>query len=243
MARQKYWETPGGFKYWTFAKDYLDDPGHLLIAGATGSGKSVAIDDILWTMTATRTPGTARYLLIDPKKVSLKIWNDTPFSLGYASDYRQIIKAMDYAINLMMDRFKTMDKQRVKTYQGPSVFIVIDELGDLMTTCRREFLPRVQKILNLGRAAKVFCIMGSQSPSRKVLCAELLINVTHRLGLRCKSAIESRQVIGVPGCENLPRYGQGYWDDPNGTELITVPMTTDEEINERVRWWRGRKAV
>lgn len=243
MARQKYWENPGGMRYWLFAEDYLNDPGHLLIAGTTGSGKSVAIDDILWTMTAVRTPGSARYLLIDPKRVSLKKWNDTPFSLGYASENRQIIRAMDYAINLMMDRFKEMDRQGVDIYQGPAVYVVIDELGDLMTTCRREFLPRAQRLLQLGRAAKVFCIMGSQSPSRKVLCAELLINVTHRLGLRCKSAIESRQVIGMPGCESLPRYGQGYWDDPNGTKLITVPMTSRSDIEERVRWWSKRKAV
>ena len=232
------WNRPAGLEYWHMTDDLINNGGHLLIGGKTGSGKSVAINDYIWSITARRTPASAKFVLIDPKRVELRPWARTPFTWIYADEQRAIINALDSVIAEMERRYEEMGETRQRLYRGAEIWVIVDELGDLMTTCRKEFLPRMQRIAQLGRAAKVNMICGTQSPSRKTIPAELTLNFTHTLALNCRSAIESKQIVGVPGAEILPRYGYGLMNDPtNGLQTLEIPMTTDDEIMERIRVW------
>lgn len=231
------WNRPGNLVYWKMCEELLDNGGHMLIAGRTGSGKSVTINDYLYSITALRTPASARFVLIDPKRVELKPWSLTPFTWIYANEQRTIVNALDAVIAEMERRYKQMEKTFETLYRGCEIWVIIDELADLMTTCRREFLPRLQRVLNLGRAARINVIMGTQSPSRKTIPAEIQLNTTYALALSCKSAVESRQVLGVKGAEDLPRYGYGMMSSPEGITTIKIPMTPKDEIFNRIKMW------
>jgi S-DNA-T family DNA segregation ATPase FtsK/SpoIIIE len=244
--KQVTWSRPDGLEYWHITDDLIDKGGHLLIGGKTGSGKSVVINDYLYSLTARRTPASARFVLIDPKRVELKAWAATPFCWIYANEQSAIISALDAVIAEMEDRYRRMESSFQRLYSGSEIWVVVDELGDLMTTCRRDFLPRMQRIAQLGRAARINLICGTQSPSRKTIPAELTLNFTHQLALNCRSAIESKQIIGIAGAETLPRYGVGLMNDPtNGVRMLKIPMTSDNEIYERIRVWQdpARKHV
>lgn len=244
--KQVTWSRPDGLEYWHITDDLIDNGGHLLIGGITGSGKSVVINDYLYSLTARRTPVSARFVLIDPKHVELKKWAMTPFCWMYANEPQPIIAALDAVIEEMMNRYRQMEDAFQEMYTGSEIWVVVDELGDMMTTCKRDFLPRLQRIAQLGRAARVNLICGTQSPSRQTIPAALTLNFTHLLALRCRSAIESRQIVGVPGAETLPQYGVGMMLTPGkGVQKYRIPMTSKEEIYERIRVWQdpARKHV
>ena len=230
-------QNVGQLRYWRMCDDLIDGGGHLLVAGQTGSGKSVVINDYLYSLTAKRTPANAKFVLIDPKKVELDVWKYTPFCWIYADDQRSIVAALDSVINEMGKRYSVMKNARQKVYSGSEIWVIVDELGDMMTMYKRDFLPRLQRIAQLGRAAKINLICGSQSPARKVIPAELTLNFTHKLALKCDTKIESRQVVGIAGAEELPRHGVGIMKTPAGIEQISIPMTCEEAIAERVRTW------
>ena len=244
--KQVSWSRPDGLAYWHLTDDLIDKGGHLLIGGITGSGKSVVINDYLYSLTAKRTPASAKFVLIDPKHVELKKWAMTPFCWLYANEPKPIINALDAVIAEMMNRYRQMENAFQEMYTGSEIWVVVDELGDMMTTCKKEFLPRLQRIAQLGRAAKVNLICGTQSPSRQTIPAALTLNFTHLLALRCRSAIESRQIVGVAGAEKLPQYGVGMMLTPgNAVNYYKIPMTSKEDIYERIRVWQdpARKSV
>lgn len=231
------WTRPAGMFYWNMCNDLIDKGGHLLVAGQTGSGKSVVINNYLYSITAKRTPASAKFVLIDPKKVELDKWKNTPFCEFYADERDSIVAALDYVICEMDSRYYSMKKAGQELYTGPELWVVVDELGDLMTMWKRECLVKLQRIAQLGRASKIFLIAGSQSPAREVIPAKLTINFTHKLALHCDSPIESRQIVGMKGAEALPRYGAGIMKTPGGTYQLIIPMTSKAAIAERIRIW------
>lgn len=236
--KQIIWNRPDGLEYWHLTDDLIDNGGHLLIGGITGSGKSVVINDYLYSLTARRTPASARFVLIDPKHVELKKWAVTPFCWMYANEPQPIIAALDAVIDEMMNRYRQMENASQEMYTGSEIWVVVDELGDMMTTCKRDFLPRLQRIAQLGRAARVNLICGTQSPSRQTIPAALTLNFTHKLALRCCSAIESRQIVGLPGAEKLPQYGVGMMFTPGkGVHMYRIPMTEKADIAQRIAVW------
>lgn len=235
---QNTYAIPANLRYWKMCDDLIDGGGHLLVGGRTGSGKSVVINDYLYSITAKRTPRGARFVLIDPKKVELEAWRSAPFCWIYADEQDMIIKALDAVICEMENRYRQMKAARLRMFNGCEIWVVVDELGDMMTTNRKEFLPRMQRIAQLGRAARINLICGTQSPSRKTIPAELTLNFTHLLALNCRSAIESKQIVGIPGAEELPRHGVGIMQTTMGVQYISIPMTSEEAIAERIRAWQ-----
>ena len=117
------------------------------------------------------------------------------------------------------------------------VYVVIDELADLMTTCRKTVQPMIQRLCQIGRAAAVHVIACTQCPIAAVIPTPIKVNFDSRFALRTRSAQDSRNILGVKGCEGLPRYGQAYYLTPEGLRLYQIPMISDEEIEERVRYW------
>lgn len=219
--------------------DMLSQP-HLLIAGATGSGKSVIINGLIYTL-LTRDSGCgeggAEFILIDPKRVELSAYKDMPHTLLYASEPEDMRSALAYAMRLIDSRYKTMQSQHVRKWQGGDIYIIIDEFADLMTTDKKHVMPLIQRIAQVGRAASVHLIIATQTPIAKVLPTEIKCNFDARVALRTRSAQDSRNILGEKGAENLPRYGECYYMKPEGTEHYKVPYYTDTDITAVLDYW------
>lgn len=219
-------------EYYTNLEQLVSAP-HVLIAGATGSGKSVFVNSLLYSITALKKPSTASLVLIDPKRVELCQWRDTAFCVGYADRPDTALELLSRVDATMERRYTEMQAAGQVMYNGSDIYVVIDELADLLLLYPREFIVPLQHIAQLGRAAKIHLIACTQSPSRKTLPAAIILNMTHRIALRCDSAIESRQIIGQPGAELLPQYGFAILKAPGEIKNLQIPMTAPEKLKER----------
>lgn len=235
--RTKYTSPQG--QYYTLYADMLKQP-HLLIAGATGSGKSVVINGIIYTA-LFQTPARIELILIDPKRVELVDYKDLPHTITYASEPADMIKALEMAMQITERRYKTMQGQRVKKYQGGAVYVIIDELADLMTTNPRQVTPLLQRLCQIGRAAGVHVIAATQCPLVSVIPTKIKVNFDSRVALRTRSKQDSRNILECAGCERLPRYGQGYYMTPEGLTLYNIPMHSPKQIAAQVRHWTRKK--
>lgn len=218
----------------------IESGTHILIAGATGSGKSVLINGLLCDMLAHTAPVHLRLCLIDPKKTELYPYRQLPHCDFYADTTPAAIKILDNVIYTMSNREKKTRKAGTKTYTGSKIIVVIDELADLMVTDKKSIMPRLQKITQLGRASNIHLIAATQCPNRIIIPAALTVNFTDRIALRCQTAIESRQIIGVNGAENLPICGNALYLSPRKKcpQLLNIPMISDETIHAVNRQWQ-----
>ena len=223
--------------------DGMLDAPHLLIAGATGSGKSVVENGILYSA-LYRTPAEANFVLIDPKRVELAKYRRLPHTIAYASEPAAMIAALEGAVTLMDTRYKRMQHARVDKYNGPDVYVVIDELADLMTTARKAVQPLIQRLAQLGRAARVHVIACTQSPLAAVIPTPIKCNFDCRVGLRTASAQDSRNILGQACCEQLPKYGELYYRTADGLRhFYNVPMIPRSEIERVIKFWTRRRLL
>lgn len=236
----KTWQCLTG-KGWAVCSDLLDET-NVLIAGCAGSGKSELIHSILVSAAIRFAPCRgiskgAMLWLADPKRVELSQWKALPHCYRYENTYSGIIGMLDELIELMEDRYEEMEKRGIRKWDKERIYLVIDELGDMMTTNKKVFSAQLTKLMQLSRAAGIHVIAATQSPSKLTIPASAQINYSCSIGLRCKTAVESRQVIGMAGCENLPRYGTAYKSSPDGIEKISVPMTDQCDIDRIIKHW------
>lgn len=208
--------------------DPLVNTSHTMIAGTTGSGKSVLLKSLVYSIMSA----PSFMLFIDLKRVELRQFEKYQGCAGYVDDPDDVHRRLLDVIQLMEERYEEMQQKEIYSYRGVPFFVVIDELADLVTD--KKVLADLVKIGRLGRAAKIHLICATQDPSRKTLSAQLMQNMSCSVALRCKTAIESRQVIGIPGAEELPKYGKAIFSDADGIHKLTVPFTEDEQIRERV---------
>ncbi len=231
-------KTPAGKVYALF-EDMTTQP-HLLVAGATGSGKSVVVNGIITTL-LFRGPAQAQFILIDPKRVELSPYKKLPHTIRYASEPEDMISALQYAMDITETRYRTMQKRKERKYSGGDVYVIIDEFADLMTTNRRNVAPLIQRLAQIGRAAKVHIILCTQTPIAKVIPTEIKCNFDSRVGLRTRSAQDSRNILGKTGLETLPLYGQGVYMTPKGDILYNIPYVDETEQNRLINWWIKQK--
>lgn len=229
------WTTPQG-QYFSLYKNMLSQP-HLLMAGATGSGKSVAINGLVYTA-LYNSPAAVQFILIDPKRVELVDFKPLPHTLKYSSEPGEMVQALEMAMEITETRYRAMQARREKKYTGAAVYVIIDELADLMTTDRRHVQPLLQRLAQIGRAANVHIIAATQCPLSCVIPTPIKVNFDSRLALRTRSAQDSRNILGVKGCELLPRYGQGYYMTPDGLTLYNIPMTDQDEMQRLLTYWK-----
>lgn len=238
--REPVYRSPGGAYYKLF-EDMMQQP-HLLIAGTTRSGKSVIINGIVYTA-LLHTPERAGLILIDPKRVELVQYKDCPHVHRYASEPDEMVNALKYTLALIEHRYKVMQQERVRLYPGGEVYLIIDELADLLTTDRKRVQPLIQRICQIGRAARVHLIGATQRPTSEIINTNITVNVDARVGLRTRNAQESRNILGANGCECLPRFGKGFYQTPDGTTLYNIPMYTDNQLDELVRYWTSSRCL
>ena len=234
----KIWKTPAGESPVLYV-NMLAQP-HLLIAGATGSGKSVAINGIMHSA-LFNSPARTEFILIDPKRVELCEYKRLPHTLYYASEPQEMVRALEYAIQITETRYKAMQRQGKRKSDSSDAYIIIDELADLMTTNKRQVQPLVQRICQIGRAARVHVIAATQCPLASVIPTPIKVNFDARLGLRTRSAQDSRNILGYAGLETLPRYGQGVYMTPDENTLYNIPMIPDDERQRLIDYWTHTK--
>lgn len=216
-------------------KDMLQQP-HLLIAGATGSGKSVVINALIYTA-LFKQPNEVQFILIDPKRVELVSYKYMPHTIGYASEPQEMINALKFAMNITEQRYREMQSKGIRKYDGGDLYLIIDELADLMTTNRRQVQPLIQRLAQIGRAAGVHIIAATQCPLATVIPTPIKVNFDARVGLRTRSAQDSRNILDMNGCETLPRYGEGYYMTSQGVVRYEIPMYDDSTLDEIIMFW------
>jgi S-DNA-T family DNA segregation ATPase FtsK/SpoIIIE len=233
---KRTWITPGGNAP-RLCLDILAQP-HILIAGSTGSGKSVLINSVIYTA-LYNAPTQTQFILIDPKRVELVQYRDLPHTILYASEPEQIAAALGVAVEIMKCRYKRMQAARQKESTEPHIYIIIDELADLFTVQKRETSPLIARLAQLGRAARLHLIAATQRPTKDIITGQIKVNLNSRVALRCPTAQDSRNIINTGGAEQLPRYGFGYYLTPETMQPVRVqiPYTAAEDLAERVRWW------
>lgn len=214
---------------------------NVLIAGQIGTGKSVTINGMIYTA-LYRLPGSgprrAQFILIDPKRVELRKYAALPHVLRYAREPEEMLPALQYGEKIMMERYHKADAAGVNEWADDGdLYIIVDEFADMMLTSKRAVEPVLQRIGQLGRAAHVHLVLATQIPSRQVITAKIKANMSCSVALHCRETIESRQVIGHKGAEELPQYGQCIYQTPSEERRRLVPMYTAEQLAERMKWW------
>lgn len=235
----KIWPTPAG-SYSRLYDDMLAQP-HLLIAGATKSGKSVAINGLIHRALLDG-PGERRFILIDPKRVELKDYADMPHTICHAAGHNPDAwrQALRTACNIMDTRYNSM---RGKLYNGSDVYVIIDEFADIRKSGGRDCYNMVLRLLSEGRAARIHCIIATQVPNAQILPTECRGNIASRLALRTTNAIESRIIMDCKGCEDLPEFGYGYYCKPgkNNRVLYKIPYVDQSELDRVIEHWHKAK--
>lgn len=242
--RTVHYVTPPG-SVWPLFEDALKQ-AHLLIAGATGSGKSVVINGLIDTL-MYRLPfdcdDGASLILIDPKKVELSQYKNLPHTLSHAAGYDPDawVKALQSAVNIMDSRYNSMAKKNQRLYTGSDIYVVIDEWASIYKSVRgKECYRLLMRLTSEGRAAKVHVILATQVPKANIIPTEIRENFAARLCLRTANSIQSRVIMEANGCEDLPRYGQGYYVTPEENTLYNIPYVQENEIEQNLMWWKNQ---
>ena len=236
--------TPGG----SYSRLYADmaQQKHLLIAGATGAGKSTVIDGILHAI-LHGSPYDESLILIDVKRVELIDYRELPHLRSYADDVPSALQALQTAIDIMLARYTDMQRRRIKEYDGSHLYVIIDELADLMTTAPKQAAPLIQRITQLGRCASCHMIAATQCPITAVIPTPIKVNFPAKLGLMTATAQDSRNIIARTGCEKLPyppdaHEAYGYYLRGPKCDLYQLPMVPDAERRRIIDHWTRQSA-
>jgi S-DNA-T family DNA segregation ATPase FtsK/SpoIIIE len=240
------YRLPAG-QFYTVYRSLADRP-HLLIAGATGSGKSVVINGIITTMIMNASPFRCQFVLIDPKRVELAQYRSLPHVARYASEPGDMIAALEWSLTETDRRFRLMQSAGVKEYDGPDMYVIIDELADLMTTNKKSALPLLQRLAQIGRAARVHLIAASQNVLAITIPTVLKCNFSSILGLRTATRAQSRYLVDAEGCERLPDpkkegVGYGFLRDGADLERLILYKYDDGITASLISWWTSPACI
>ena len=219
---------------------------HLLIAGATGSGKSVCINTMINSLLYRCSPREVRLILVDPKVVELQCYNGIPHLLiPVVSDPHKASGALAWAVAEMMDRYKKFEQKGVRAIDGynakledgeefmPRIVIIIDELADLMMTCKRDVEEHICRLAQLARAAGIHLVVATQRPSVDVITGLIKANIPSRIAFKVSSFIDSRTILDRVGAEQLLGWGDMLYLPTGEFTPIRVQgcFMSDGEVN------------
>jgi len=226
---------------------------HLLIAGATGSGKSVTIHALILSLLYKNSPETLRMIMIDPKRVELSIYGGIPHLITpVITDGKKAVGALKFAIQEMEQRYETLlnaGKRDIISYNKgrkddfmPYLVIVIDELADLMTTFGREVEGAVVRLAQMARATGIHLVVSTQRPSVEVITGLIKANITSRIALQVASQVDSRTILDTAGAEKLLGGGDMLFisSDLSKPKRIQGSFITEEEIGSVSRFVRSQ---
>ncbi len=226
---------------------------HMLIAGTTGSGKSVCINTILISLLYKSTPEEVRLIMVDPKMVELKVYNGIPHLLiPVVTDPSKAAGALNWAVNEMMRRYKMfadIDVRDINSYNKkivtmengetiPRIVVVIDELSDLMVVAKHEVEEAIIRLGQMARAAGMHLIIATQRPSADVITGLMKANVPSRIAFAVSSSLESRIILDQMGAEKLIGYGDMLYSPLGGGKPRRIQgcLVTDTEVEQVVEF-------
>lgn len=220
---------------------------HLLIAGSTGSGKSVCINNIILSLMYQNSPADLRFILIDPKRVELSVYNDIVYlEAPVINDTDKIINSLRFVVSEMHERYKLLqaaNKRNIDAYNKsvivnrlPYFVVIVDEFAALMSLAPKEIEAAVVSLAQLGRAAGIHLILATQRPSVDVITGLIKANITSRIAFAVASAMDSRTILDTSGAEKLLGKGDMLFMTAESSKLkrIQGAYLTDEEIGDVV---------
>jgi S-DNA-T family DNA segregation ATPase FtsK/SpoIIIE len=216
---------------------------HLLIAGATGSGKTVCINSLIVSILYKASPDEVKFIMIDPKMVELTLYNGLPHLLcPVIVDIKKAVNALKWLIGEMSRRYKIFSENRVRNIEAynisnsenplPYIVVVIDELADLMSVAKNEIEHSIIRLSQLSRAAGIHLILATQRPSVNVITGVIKANLPSRISFQVTSKFDSRTILDRIGAEKLLGRGDMLFLPPQSSNLIRIQgsFITDEEI-------------
>jgi len=216
---------------------------HLLIAGTTGSGKSVCINTIILSLLYRHTPDKCKFILIDPKMLELSTYEGIPHLLcPVITEAKKAASVLGWVVKEMESRYRLMTKEGVRNIDGyntkhklpmPYIVVIVDEMSDLMLVAGKEIENYIQKLSQMARAAGIHIIMATQRPSVDVITGTIKANFPTRISFQVTSKIDSRTILGEQGAEQL--LGKGdmlYMSSANRVVRIHAPFVSDNEIEK-----------
>ncbi|MEW5907572.1 MAG: DNA translocase FtsK 4TM domain-containing protein [Patescibacteria group bacterium] len=227
---------------------------HLLIAGATGTGKSICIHSLIISLFYKNFPSSLRFIMIDPKRVELTIYNKSPHLLTpVITDAKKTILTLRWACKEMERRYEILmkaDMRDIEAYHEkkadynslPYLIIVIDELADLMATYPREMEASIVRLAQMSRAVGIHLVVSTQRPSVEVITGLIKANITSRIALQVASQIDSRTILDMGGAEKLLGSGDMLYlaGDTAKPKRIQGPYVSDKEVKRVVNFLAGR---
>jgi DNA segregation ATPase FtsK/SpoIIIE, S-DNA-T family len=230
---------------------YISKMPHCLIAGATGSGKSVCINSFIVSLLYKYHPDELKFIMIDPKRVELSVYNDIPHLLTpIITELPKTINALRWAVNEMEERYKLLQsvgKKDIESYNNsvlvnkmPYLVIVVDELAELMVINPRDVEPSIIRLAQLARAVGIHLIIATQRPSTNVITGLIKANITTRIAFSVASNVDSRTIIDSPGAEKLLGNGDMLYTSSELPEprRIQGVFITEKEIKKVVDFWK-----
>ena len=221
----------------------LSSMPHLLIAGTTGSGKSVCINTIILSLIYKHTPDICKFILIDPKMLELSTYEGIPHLLcPVITEAKKAASVLGWVVKEMESRYRLMTKVGVRNIDGynekhkvkmPYIVVIVDEMSDLMLVAGKEIENYIQKLSQMARAAGIHIIMATQRPSVDVITGTIKANFPTRISFQVTSKIDSRTILGEQGAEQL--LGKGdmlYMSSANRITRIHAPYVSEIEIDK-----------
>lgn len=231
---------------------------HLLIAGATGSGKSVCINTLIMSILYKADPSDVKLIMIDPKVVELSVYNGIPHLFcPVVTDPREAASALNWAVREMMERYNLFKElgvrnisgynQKIKTVEDPekagyskmpSLVIIVDEFADLMMVASKEVEDAVCRLAQLARAAGIHLVLATQRPSVNVITGVIKANIPSRIAFSVSSAIDSRTILDKGGAEKLLGKGDMLFFPSGESEPVRVQgaFVSDKEVSDVVEF-------
>ena len=241
-----------------YATDLAGMP-HLLIAGATGSGKSVCVNAIIASLLCTRTPDEVQFIMVDPKMVELTTYNGIPhLRAPVVIELERVVGVLNWATREMDNRYKQFNRARARNVEAynqmliqkrekplPYIVVVIDELADLMMVAPDEVERSICRIAQMARATGIHLVIATQRPSVDVVTGLIKANFPARISFAVTSQVDSRVIIDMAGAEKLLGRGDMLFMAPDSSKLVRLQgcYVSDKELSALVRYWKGMRLV
>ncbi len=221
----------------------IHDMHHLLVAGSTGSGKSVCLNAILVSLMYRNSPASLRLILIDPKRVEMSVFKDTPhLAAPIVNDINEALSALKWVVSEMETRLRAFEEHGVRNIDGyndkppesgplPYILVVVDELADLIKAAGPLFERLIGRIAHLARATGIHLIVATQRPDAKIITGNIKMNIPSRIAFAVVSQIDSRTIIDMPGAEKL--LGTG--------DMLYFPVGIPKPLRVQGAWVRDEE--
>ena len=236
----------------------LDDMPHLLIAGATGSGKTVCVNSIIASILFSASPEEVKFVMVDPKMVELSAYNNIPHLIcPVVTDHKKVSSVLNWIVNEMENRYKLFAdigarniaiynkkmKDKGENDRLPYIIIIIDELADLMAVSQQEIESAITRLAQLSRAVGIHIILATQRPSVDVITGIIKANFPARISFKVASKVDSRTVLDINGADKLLGKGDMLFIEPGAAKPVRAQggLVSDEEIERLAKFIKDQR--